>query len=94
MRVAFTYDPIEGKEICGDLMSNFDHEVDKDIENKLRVNNNLAAKYPGWEFHGTCWFYEGMFYCRVMRYGLVVGYYNAKTPEELMQEICGIYGNY
>ena len=93
MQVDFTFDPLEGKTNADDdLMSNFDHIVNKDIEKILIENNNIKANYPGWEFHGTCWYHENMFYCRVMRYGSVVGYYNAETPEELMEEVSSIYG--
>jgi hypothetical protein len=92
MQVAFTFDPLEGKISADeDLMSNFDHAVNKEIE-KLLIENNMKADYPGREFHGTCWYHENGFYCRVMRYGSVVGYYKADTPEELMEEVSSIYG--
>ena len=93
MLVEFNLDPTENKEVCDDeLMSNFDHEINEEIKNKLIENSNLMAGYPGWEFHGECWFNEGMFYCKVMRYKSCVGYYKAETPEELMEEISSIYG--
>jgi hypothetical protein len=93
MLVDFDADPTENMDDASDeLMSNFDHEVNKDIEKELIENNNLKASYPGWEFHGICWYKDNNFYCRVMRYHSIVGYYKADTPEELMEEISGIYG--
>jgi hypothetical protein len=94
MLVDFDNDPTENMEnaVNGNLMSNFDHEVNKDVEKELIENGNLKAYYPGWEFYGTCWYQNNSFYCRVIRYRNIVVYYKANTPEELMEEISSIYG--
>jgi len=93
MLVKIEDDIVEKMENANDnLMSNFDHKVNKEIEQQLKENYNLKADYPGWNFFGECWYKDDSFYCRVKCYRETVGYYKANTPEELMEEISNIYG--
>lgn len=73
------------------LMSNYDGEVNREVEAQLRAGHFLA-KYPGWDFNGDCWFAEGKFHCAVYAYHVhrftVVG----DTPEEIMAQVREVYG--
>jgi hypothetical protein len=67
----------------GDVMSNFDHEIEPDAEERLK-SGPYVADYPGWDFHGTVWFGEGRFRCLVMRYRMHVDTLVADSLEEIM----------
>lgn len=81
----------EGHVSIDDVMSNFDHEIDKKIENQLRQGNCYAG-YPAWDFHGQVYWENDRFYCEVRRYGYLVDVISADTLEELMGNVSGEYG--
>lgn len=75
-----------------DLMSNFDHTVDSQVAQQLR-SGPVMAKYPGWNFHATCWYAEGMFHAAVYRHHAYADTISAATPESLMQAVSEEYGH-
>ena len=77
----------------GELMSNFDHIVDKNVAEKLKKTPNIMAGYPGWNFYAYCWFKEGKYHALVLTYQQPREVFSEDTPEELMQEICMEYGS-
>jgi hypothetical protein len=74
-----------------ELMSNYDHEVNHDIAEKLRTGE-FTADYPAWNFRATCWFQRGQFHARVKRHKVVQGIWSADTPEKLMAAISSEFG--
>ncbi len=78
-----------------DLMSNCDHQVNRDVENRLRNNPGLVAGYPGWDFHGNCWYSaeENKWCCEVWCYGQRQEVMKADSPEELMEVVSEKYGH-
>lgn len=59
----------EGLEYAGEVMSNFDHEVDKEVAKKIQ-DGGYYASYPAWNFHGVVWYdkTESMYRCEVWTY--------------------------
>lgn len=74
-----------------DVMSNFDHKIEKDIEGKLREGNYYAG-YSAWDFHGNVIFKEDKFICEIRRYGCLVDIIEEETLEEIMQEASDKWG--
>ena len=84
---------IEERETCNEnLMSNFDGNINKQVEQELVDNPLKTAEYPGWEFWGLCWYQDNKFYCMTMRYRNRDNLFKADTTEELMEKVCQVYG--
>jgi hypothetical protein len=81
----------DDREYLGEVMSNFDHSIDKKIETQLK-NKLSYADYPGWDFHGTVWYENDMFHCKVMQYRCHVDTISAETLDEIMEEVSDKYG--
>lgn len=73
------------------LMSNFDHEVDQHVAERLQAEK-VRAKYAGWNFNADCWFENGEFYAAVYCYHRYQTTFHADTPEELMILVSNKYG--
>ena len=76
----------------GDVMSNFDHEVDAEQAARLR-EGDCIGQYPAWNFFGYVWFEDGEFHCMVKQYRVHVATLSASTLEELMEDASNRYGN-
>jgi len=79
---------------CGDdVMSNFDHIIDKDVEGKIK-GKSLYAYYPGWNFHGIVWFDKRTkkWRCLVSQFHVHVETIETSTLQGLMSEVCKTYG--
>lgn len=76
----------------GEVMTNYDHEIDRDIETKLK-EGNCTASYPGWNFHGTVLYDGANFQCRITRYSVQVDVLESPTLEGIMKEACERWGN-
>jgi hypothetical protein len=85
--------PHDWPELGENLMSNFDHEVNEDVADKLRTTQAVAV-YPGWEFNAKCWWdgQNARYLAAVRRYGTLRGTYAAPTPQDLMRAISMEYG--
>jgi len=79
------------KERIGDIMTNFDHSIEKDAETRLK-NENIYGDYPAWNFHGKVWFEQDEFHCEVWQYGNIKEIISANTLEELMNQVSNQYG--
>lgn len=73
------------------LMSNSDHEVNLPVMEHM-MTGNYAGEYTGWDFHGTCWYADELWYCAVSRYHVHRGTISAKTPQALMQAVSAVFG--
>jgi hypothetical protein len=74
-----------------DIMSNFDHVIDREVEKELK-ENRCYSKYPGWNFSGNVWFQDNKFYCEVWQYHCHVETIEGDTLEDLMENVCCEYG--
>jgi len=74
-----------------DVMSNFDHAIEKDIEEKLKEGNCYAG-YAAWDFHGDVMFKDNKFICEIWRYHCLVDIIEAETLEEIMEEASDKWG--
>lgn len=74
-----------------DLMSNFDHEVDHDVAQRLQ-SEKVRASYAGWNFNAECWFESGEYYAAVYQYHVYQKTLHADTPEELMILVSNEFG--
>lgn len=77
-----------------EVMSNFDHTIDHDVEARLK-EREVFARYPGWNFNGRVWWCReaGKWKCEVWVYGSPRKVVEADSLEDIMQEVCGDYGN-
>ena len=71
-------------------MSNFDHTIDKGMDEDLR--NGMRSIHAGWNFHGDVWFESGQFHEAVRQYHAHVDTVSANSLTELMQDINERYG--
>lgn len=74
-----------------ELMSNFDHQIDRAVEEELK-NGRKFAGYPGLNFYGKVWWTGKIWACEVWRYGSYRETVTAETLEELKEDICMEYG--
>ena len=74
------------------LMSNFEHTIDKEIEQKIKVQK-LYAQYTGWDFYGYVWYDNNKWNCEVWQYGSHDDTVTADTLEEIMEEVSMGYGS-
>lgn len=74
-----------------DLMSNYDHQVNKEVESLIK-NNKILVDYPGWNFHAQCWFDNEKFHAAIKVYQVEQEILSADTPEELMEIVSLKYG--
>ena len=78
--------------ICiGDIMSNLDHDIDDDAEEKLKPGDTYGY-YSAWNFHGTVWFDSGKFKCQIRQYRAHVNTLEADSLLELMEISSEQYG--
>ncbi len=84
---------LENRENLGDVMSNFDHEIDEDIAKKL-YNGKTFATYPAWNFHGTVWYEKKSkkFNCAIMQYHELVNTLKKDSLQEVMETASDLYG--
>jgi len=75
------------------VMSNFDHEIDRSIERRLR-ESEAFSRYAGWNFNGRVWWDRaaGEWRCEVWTYGVPHEVIGAEALEEIMQKVCADYG--
>lgn len=84
----------EEYENLGDVMSNFDHQIDRKVEARLR--KSLAwATYSGWNFNGRVWWdlESEQWACEVWQYHSHVETVYGETLDEIMEQICAKYGD-
>jgi hypothetical protein len=83
----------EHRSAFGDrLMSNYDHQVDHSVAERLR-SGQFLAEYTGWNFHAVCWFADAMFHAEVCVRGIHRLTLSADTPEELMKAVSEVFGD-
>ncbi len=79
-------------EDIGEVMSNFDGEIDYDIAEKLKENSTFYAGYAAWDFHGDIFYHEGKYYGIIWQYHKWVNTIVADTIENLKSTACYLHG--
>lgn len=76
------------------VMSNYDHQIDKEAEIVLRANPGGQMCYTAWNFHGTVsWNNDKQqFICEVWIHGSLRETVERNSMEEIMEHCCTIYG--
>ena len=77
--------------VLSDSYSNFDCEVPKDAEEKLRTGS-FAVEHPAWDHWGCMWFADGKFHERVMVYHSHVATVSGDTLKEVFSEVNDQFG--
>lgn len=77
------------------VCSNFDHNINYDVADQLRLNPNLYADYPCWNCHCKVWYDQEKqkFGCQIWCYGCISNEIYEDTVEEIKNEVCERYGN-
>lgn len=75
-----------------DIMSNFDHKIEKDVEKEIK-NKSLFSAYPGWNFSGKVWWQKKEWHCEVWTYHNYQETISSKTLEEIMEKVSKQYGS-
>jgi hypothetical protein len=80
-------------ELAERVMSNFDHEIDKDAARHLR-DEEVFSRYSGWNFNGLVWWdrVADEWKCEVWTYGNPRAVVGAFTLEEIMQKVSDKFG--
>jgi len=76
-----------------DVMSNFDHMIERAVEEQLK-RGNCWAGYPGWNFYGRVfWDPEKQLWgCQVWQYRVVRETIYEPSLKELHSSVCDKYG--
>ena len=74
------------EELTDEFCSNFDGIINYDVVEMLKTSN-ICAEFTAWDWFGRVYYYDGLFFCEVWRYGDKIGLVQASTPEELV-ELC------
>ena len=82
----------DNREWLGEVMSNFDHSIDKDIAKKLRETESYAD-YSAWNFHGTVWYENEQYHCEIWIYHCHENTISNQDLQEIMDEASYEYGN-
>jgi len=82
-----------GYEYLSDVMSNFDHEIDKEVAEKLK-EGNYFADYPAREFYALIWWdaEASIYKAKVMRYLSHAGTAASPTLRGIMELLSDEYG--
>lgn len=81
----------KNKEYLDDVMSNFDHSINKEIVEKLKTTNSYSG-YSALNFHGDVWFESNLFHCEIWQYHSHINTISKETLEEIMEEASNEYG--
>jgi hypothetical protein len=79
-------------EISESIASNFDHEWDRDVAERLKTDQTIVAGYPAWNFYGFVWWDGEHYQCLVMQYNSPVELIEADTIPEIMEAVSEKYG--
>ena len=89
-----TYNEIEtlpsGFEDIGAIMSNFDHVIDDDAEEKLKAGG-VYGGYAAWNFYAVVW-YDKKFKAMIKQYRAHVNTIKGDSLQEIMDAASGLYG--
>ena len=85
--------PPEGWPVINDVMSNFDHEIDREVERELKERESVAC-YPAMNFCGWVWWSRAsqQWLCCVMRYHQHVATLRSESLEGIMEQACEEWG--
>jgi len=75
----------------GDVMSNFDHVIEKDLETELKLGGNWGT-YSAYNFHADICFEDNKFICEIWRYGGLIDIITEDTLEDIMDNASSSYG--
>jgi len=81
----------ENLEYVGEVMSNFDHSIDRAIEAELMKGNTFGS-YPAWNFHAIVWF-DSKFKAMISRYHILIDTIEASDLDEIMAIASDKWGN-
>ncbi len=82
----------EGWEEIYQVMSNFDHEIDAKIAERLK-SGNLFSSYPGWNFYATVWWSDGNYHAEVKCYCIHQTTLVSDSLQEIMNEASTRWGS-
>ena len=74
------------------VMSNMDHEIDLDAEDKLKADK-VYSSYPAWNFYSWVWYEVGKFHCEIWTYGCYRETITADSLQDIMDQASSKYGN-
>lgn len=74
-----------------ELMSNFDHSIDRKVEEAIK-GKPYYAQYSGWNFCGYVWWENEKWHCEVWTYGSMDDVISANTLDDIMTEVSDKYG--
>jgi len=73
------------------VMSNFDFEIDRKIEEKLKTGN-YWSQYAGYDFCGYVWWNRDKWSCEIWQYKSHIDTIHGKTLEAIMETVSEKYG--
>lgn len=83
----------DGEPVDPDVMSNYDHEINRERAEALKAQPGDIAPYPGWNFFGKVYFESDRYHCAVWVYGSQMATVSADSLEEIMETVCDEWGS-
>lgn len=80
------------RETAFSVYSNFDHALDATVVKELEANPDLYAQHSGWNFCGSVWCRDGVWFEEVWHYGTVVATYEGDSPLVVINETNNNHG--
>ncbi len=75
------------------LYSNYDHELDTEVEAKLRAAPDVSAAHHAWDFNGRVWWTGTVWREQVWRYRQPVAEYESTDLRALIAHVNGEHGH-
>jgi hypothetical protein len=82
------------EELDGDVISNFDHEIDDDIAAELQ-KKEAFSRYPGWNFNARVWWSRNpeIWRAEVWVLGSSEAVVEGDSLQEIHDQICARWGH-
>lgn len=75
------------------IYSNFDHELDTAVAERMKHCPGEYAPHPAWNFHGRIWYKDGRWREQVWVHGAPRAEYESESIKDLIQHVVGVHGS-
>lgn len=81
------------KETAESIYSNFDHVLDSSVQDQLLACLSLYAQHAAWDFEGSIWFLNGIWYEDIRIYHQLVDQLLGTTVMAVIDQANSLYGS-
>lgn len=73
-------------EVEESIYSNFDHVLNKSVEESLKNDSSLFSRHPAWNFNARVYFENGKWFSEVWRYHKIVATLEGDSAKEVIDQ--------